>query len=166
MELSELKSLFENALRTMTELVDIQSDSVLLDALSTDSDRARHREEFETNVAVGYSCINQSTHPNMLRCVVTNQFHPQDLVCKGAHLLAVSEKRALPLVGLSKSDLWDSRNGLCVLRTIHKRFEDKELVRRLVLVNLVCCCECSLPSLTLTLSRCICPCRVPLTSTA
>jgi hypothetical protein len=29
---------------------------------------------------------------------------------------------------LRKCDIWDPRNGLCVLRTIDKRFESKELV--------------------------------------
>jgi hypothetical protein len=124
----QLKSMIEDSHRMLTALFSIQGESVLLDALSTDSEREAHHLDFETNVSLSYGCINTLVYPNMLRCVVTNQFHPQKMVCKGAHLLAIAEKHAMPLVGLRKCDIWDARNGLCVLRTIDKRFESKELV--------------------------------------
>jgi hypothetical protein len=126
----ELMSMIEDSHRMLTALFTIQGESVILDALSTDSEREAHHRDFESDVSVAYGCINLVTHPNMLRCVVTNQFHPQKLVCKGAHLLAIKEKHAMPLIGLKKCDIWDARNGLCVLRTIDKRFESKELVSR------------------------------------
>jgi hypothetical protein len=124
----QLRSMIEDSHRMLTSLFSIQGESVLLDALSTDSEREAHHLDFETNVSVSYGCINTLMYPNMVRCVVTNQFHPQNMVCKGAHLLAIPEKQAMPLVGLRKCDIWDARNGLCVLRTIDKRFKSKALV--------------------------------------
>lgn len=164
----QLKAMIEDSHRMLTALFSIQGESVLLDALSTDSEREAHHLDFETNVSVSYGCINTLTHPNMLRCVVTNQFHPQKIVCKGAHLLAITEKHAMPLVGLRKCDIWDARNGLCVLRTIDKRFESKELVSIVTQFMFVlkyyyhfqsvCCVAC--------LRRCTCHWLAILTHTA
>lgn len=106
----------------------VQGEDVLLDAVSTDSQREVHHLDFEANVSISYGCVDHIAHPNMLRCVVTGQFHPQEMVCKGAHLLAIKERKAMNLIGLKKCDIWDPRNGLCVLRTIDRRFESKELV--------------------------------------
>ena len=145
----------------LTALFSIQGESVLLDALSTDSEREEHHLAFETNVSVSYGCINLVTHPNMLRCVVTDQWHPQKMVCKGAHLLAIKEKQAMPLIGLKKCDIWDPRNGLSVLRTIDKRFESKELVRfgTPFIFSAYSYCTC-------WVRRCTCRSPVPLTLTA
>lgn len=125
---SELKSMIEDSHRILTALFSIQGEAVLLDAVSTDSKREVHHLDFETNVSISYGCVDLIAHPNMLRCVVTGQFHPQKMVCKGAHLLTIKERHAMHLVGLKKCDIWDARNGLCVLRTIDKRFQSKELV--------------------------------------
>lgn len=119
--------MIQDSHRMLTALFSVQGESVLLDALSTDSEREVHHEAFETDVSAAYGCTDP-THPGKLRCVVTNQFHPQKLVCKGAHLLALKERHAMVLLGQKKCDIWDLRNGLCVLRSIGKRFECKELV--------------------------------------
>jgi len=124
----QIKSIVEDSHRMLTALFNIQGESFLLDAQSTDSERQVHQLKFENTVSVLYGCVNTSLHPNMLRCVVTNQFHPEKMVCKGAHLLAISEKKSMPSLGLRMCDIWDARNGLCVLRTIDKRFKSKELV--------------------------------------
>lgn len=109
-------------------LFSIQTEMVLLDALSTESERTAHQVDFEADVAAAYGCIGMIGHPFKLRCVVTGQFHPQSLVCKGAHLMTLKEKQKMPLIGLKKCDVWDKKNGLCVMRTIDKKFESKELV--------------------------------------
>lgn len=126
----ELVSIIEDSHRMLTALFSIQGESILLDAVSTDSERVAHHASFEDAVSMLYGCINLDTHPDMLRCIVTNRWHPKKKVCKGAHLLAVKERTAMPLIGLNRFDIWDPRNGLCVLRTIDKRFESKELVSR------------------------------------
>jgi hypothetical protein len=114
--------------RMLSAIYSVQEDTVLLDAVSTKSERDYHHLQFENDVSQGYGCINLITHPHKLRCIVTNQFHSQKDVCKGAHIIAVSEKRALFQIGLENSAVWDERNGLCVLRSIDQRFESKELV--------------------------------------
>mmetsp|Transcript_33208 Transcript_33208/g.65933 ORF Transcript_33208/g.65933 Transcript_33208/m.65933 type:complete len:102 (+) Transcript_33208:341-646(+) len=43
-------------------------------------------------------------HPSTVSAAVART---QKMVCKGAHLLAIAEKHAMPLVGLRKCDIWD-----------------------------------------------------------
>jgi hypothetical protein len=125
---AELKAMIEDSHRMLLALFSIQSEAVILDALSTDSEREAHHLAFEADVSTSYGCVDLIGHPFQLRCVVTGQFHPQSSVCKGAHLMSLKEQHAMSLVGLKKCDVWDKKNGLCVLRTIDKRFESKELV--------------------------------------
>lgn len=109
-------------------LFEVQGDCVLLDAVSTVSEREHHHLDFENNISLQYGCIDSVAYPNMRRCLVTGQWHKEKMMCKGAHLLAISERKAMSLIGMKSSDIWDARNGLCILRTINKRFESKELV--------------------------------------
>lgn len=94
--------MIEDSHRMLTALFSVQGESVLLDAVSTDSEREAHHVTFETDVSNDYGCTDPA-HPGELRCVVTNQFHLQKLVCKGAHLLAVKERHAMPLLGLKNA---------------------------------------------------------------
>lgn len=107
----EQKAMMEDIHRMVVALFSIQTDVVLPDALSTESERRAHHVDFEADVAASYGCVDLIGHPFQLRCVVSGQFHPQSLVCKGAHLMALTEKKAMPLIGLKKCDVWDKKNG-------------------------------------------------------
>jgi hypothetical protein len=125
---AELQERINDSHRMLSALFALQGETTLLDALSTDSDREHNHAKFENEVALYYGRIDTYYHPQELRCLVTNQFHPARLVCKAAHILALSERKSMLLLGMNKCDVWDPRNGLTVLRTIDRRFESKELV--------------------------------------
>jgi hypothetical protein len=130
---AETQQRINDSHRMLTALFALQGETTLLDSLSTESDREHNHQQFENEVAINYGRLDTLNHPNQLRCMITNQFHPARLVCKAAHILALSEKKSMPLLGLNKCDIWDPRNGLCILRTIDRRFESKELVREICL---------------------------------
>ena len=62
---SEMMSMIEDTHRMLTALFSICGESVLPDAVSTDSQRAAHHLDFEGNVSVSYGCVDLITHPNM-----------------------------------------------------------------------------------------------------
>jgi hypothetical protein len=98
------------------------------EVMSSQTDRAIHHAAFERDVVTWYQCEDSINHPNKLRCVVTNHFHPVSHVCRAAHLLALSQRAKMELIGLSSSDVWNWRNGICMHKEIDKRYELMELV--------------------------------------
>jgi hypothetical protein len=81
---------------------------------------------------MSHSCINVATQVaarNLLLIVLRtqspflgSQIPPGINPRKGADLWAIKEKRVMSLIGLIPEDIGDPQNGLCVLRTINKRF--------------------------------------------
>lgn len=120
----------QSSLGAMSMLIVAQIDMNGVEVLSTTTDREFHHKTFEQEIVTNYKCEDNIKHDGKLRCVVTNHFHRATYVCRAAHLIPLSQRSKMEMIGLnSSSDVWNWRNGLCLHKEIYKRFELMELVK-------------------------------------
>ena len=113
---------------TTSVIVNAQIDMNSVEIMSTQSDRAFHHKKFEDEIAKNYNCLD-CTNSNMRRCVVTNHYHPKQYMAQAAHILALSQRSKLKIIGMHPTEVWNWRNGLCLHREIDKRYKILDLVR-------------------------------------
>jgi hypothetical protein len=73
-------------------VVDALMDMNSVEIISSQSDRAEHHKIFEEQIANNYRCKHDAD-PNLMRCVVTNHYHPKRYMSQAAHILAVENFR-------------------------------------------------------------------------
>jgi len=108
-------------------IVNVQVDMNSVEIMSSQSDRAFHLKKFEEEIANNYQC-KDPVDSNVRRCVVTNHFHPIKFMCQAVHILPLSQRNKLKVVGMHPTEVWNWRNGLCLHREIDKRYEALDLV--------------------------------------
>jgi hypothetical protein len=64
--------------------------------------------------------------------VVTNAYHPIKYMCRAAHILSVSQRHKMEMIGMSSTEIWNWRNGLCLHKEIDKKFKALDLVCYLI----------------------------------
>jgi hypothetical protein len=100
-------------------------------ASSTKSQREHHQAQIKSQMRVHYGCVHEN-NPYMTKCLVLNAFFSTEQVTF-AHLVGVTEKNHLHMLGMNSTDLWNPRNGLLVHRDIEHEFTKNNVVSKKIL---------------------------------
>jgi len=91
-------------------------------------EEAERYEAFQNALKERYpECVNPD-NPNVLKCMILNQFFPVSDIIAG-HVLHIDNRGSFPCVGMDfQKHCFDARNGLLLHRLIYERYASHQLV--------------------------------------
>jgi len=102
---------------------------------STKTDRLHHQSKMKRDACILYNRTEPSK-PNMIKCMVLNEYFSSKDICL-SHIVGLRSQHILPIIGLSRADLWNPRNGLLLWREIEDYFEQLEVVSVFIHTKLI-----------------------------
>lgn len=94
--------------------------------ISTSSARINHQKKFKSDLIQRYNCHHPS-NPNIIKCMVLGQFFFTSEVIAG-HILGLNQAESMNLLGLTRNDIWNPKNGVLWHSEIEKKYSAQEIV--------------------------------------
>lgn len=96
------------------------------DRVSGKSDREAHQEEFKKQLLQFYQC-SDPINPNVAKCMVLNKYFSKSQIT-GSHIIRLEKRQQFLLMGLSRAEVWNVKNGLLLYKPIEEKFDSQDLV--------------------------------------